>query len=176
MIDEYKEELKKLKERMALAEKFAEKLPCFRDYIIKHKQSGKESFLYLGDNYKKLHLAWGIKRYLYKAGSKNITNYEVTIDGDINLYCLYINSYSMFDRHESYGLQEAISELPIFYFDKLNTTIYVEEHNLEAILETLNVWYIEASKQNSAIFNEEKLEKARNEVKRLEGSCHEVKS
>lgn len=167
MIEEYKEELKKLKEKMILAENFSEKLPEFRDYIIRHKLTGNERPLYLGDKYKELYLAWGIRRHLYKAGSNNITNYSVTLDKDVYLYNLYINPLSMFDRHEFFGLEEVISKTEMFFFDNLNTTIYVEERQLIDVLEKLNDWYTKAKEQNKILFNKEKLDKAKKEVERL---------
>ena len=42
MIKQYQEELKALKEKMAGAEKFAEKIPLFRQFILDNKLDGTE--------------------------------------------------------------------------------------------------------------------------------------
>ena len=155
--EEYLKELEVLKKAMIRAEEFAEELPVFKDVIINRKLDS--NFVgRISDKYKSLYLSWGINRYFYK-DDKNITNYS----GDANLYLfnIYINTLSLYDSHEKYGLQDL--DIKCFFFDKTNTTFYIEEENIEEALEILNEWYLIArdlvSKQHKAE-QKAKLEKA----------------
>ena len=143
MIDQYKKELKELEEKMIGAEAFADKIPCFRDFIIKNKIDGTEDFQTFASHYKKIPFNWELSRARYKSGARRyITNYSG--EHDKYLFNVYINPYSLFDEHISFGLERVIEESTVFFFDKLNTTFYVEDEHIEGFLEALNNWYVQA--------------------------------
>lgn len=143
MIDQYKKELKELKQKMIGAEAFADKIPCFRDFIIKNKIDGKEEFRTFASYYKKIPFNWGLSRARYISGTRrNITNYDGEYDK--YLFSVYINPLSLFGEHERFRLDRVIEESTVFFFDNLNTTFYVEDEHIEGFLEALNEWYVQA--------------------------------
>ena len=79
------------------------------------------------------------------------------------MFNIYINSLSLYDSHENYGLKEL--NIPCFFFDKINTTFYIEEKDIEAALEMLNDWYNQA---NKAVFRDKLLNEKENLETRLE--------
>ena len=143
MIDQYKKELKELEKKMIGAEAFADKIPCFRDFIIKNKIDGTEGFETFASYYKKIPFDWGLSRARYISGtSRYITNYSG--EHDKYLFNVYINTYSLFGEHKSFGLERVLEESTIFFFDDCNTTFYVEDEHIEGFLESLNNWYVQA--------------------------------
>lgn len=146
LIKEYAEEIERTKETMLKAQAFAERLPVFSKEIIERKITGEEPWIDFGKSYKKLYLAWGIKRGYYKnGGDRKITNCPSQYDGFY--FCIYVNCYSLFDVHQEFGLCEATKKLDIFFFDYINSTFYVTDENIEPLLETLNEWCVQAFEQ-----------------------------
>lgn len=170
MRKEYAQELKDLKEKMLMAEKFAEKLPIFADIILERKLTGLENGIKFSERYKKIPLNWGINRYLYNDKS-NILNYRGEFDKPIYLFVIYINSCSLFDENENFGLYDAVLNIPIFHRDYSNTTFYVTDENIEALLEVLNVWYIEAGDKLKAYRLKLRAEKLKKELAEIEGNA-----
>ena len=162
MRKEYQQELKELKAKMLKAEKFAEKLPIFADRILEHKFTGEETGINFGSYYKKLYLAWGIKRYFYK-DNKNITNCKIDVC-DKYLFCIYINTLSLYDQNEDFGLFESLKDVDIFFIDHLNSTFYVTDENIEHLLEALNTWCLVAREEAQSFKKAERIKKARQEL------------
>lgn len=59
----YIDELETLKNKMIEAEKFAERLPLFKDYILKNKLSNRNSVSHLGENVLDVYLGQTIRLY-----------------------------------------------------------------------------------------------------------------
>ena len=137
----YELEIKQLREKMDKAKEFAEHLPCFKEIILTRKLDSNFTGT-ISKKYKDIYLEWGINRYFYK-DNKNITNCDKEIK-DSYLFNIYINTLSLYDSHEKYGLKEL--KVPCFFFDKLNTTFYIEEKDIEIALEILNDWYNQSRK------------------------------
>ena len=143
MIKQYEDELKELKIKMAGAEKFAEKIPVFRQFILDKKLNGTEDSVRFADGYKDIRFHWGLHRARFKSGtSRTITSYKG--DYDKHLFMVYINTLSLYDSHEKFGLEKVLEKSTVFFFDKMNTTFYVADEHIEGFLEALNDWYVGA--------------------------------
>lgn len=59
----YIDELETLKNKMIEAEKFAERLPLFKDYILKNKLSNRNSVSHLGEEVLDVYLGQTIRLY-----------------------------------------------------------------------------------------------------------------
>lgn len=166
MREEYKKELAELKTRMIKAEKFAEKLPVFAEKILGYKYTGEEDNIRFGNYYKKIPLDWGIDRRYYRNSSgRYIMNCKKEHNGFF--FCIYINSISLFNRHNLYGLYEALQSVNVFYCDTLNTTFYITDDNIEAFLEALNNWYLAAIEQDKISRAAERRAKLEKELEEL---------
>lgn len=165
MREEYKKELADLKAKMLTAEAFAKKLPLFEDVIIKNKLSGKENFFKYCNRYKETYLPWELSRGFYKEGGRNctITNHP-TKDYEGYFFSLYINTLSMYNRHEDYGIYEALSDVDVFFIDHLNTTFYITDENIEQFLDAINDWYLSAREKAKQQNAREVIEKKKQEL------------
>jgi predicted Zn-dependent protease len=157
MRKEYEDELKALKLKMQKAERFAEKIPCLSKTILENKFTGEEGVLHFGSKYKDIYLAWDINRYFYKNG-KNITNYHGDVC-DIYLFNIYINTLTLYNRHENFGIYEAMKDVKIFFTDHLNTTFYVTDENIGDFLEAINSWYLKAREDAKVLAKQERINK-----------------
>lgn len=170
MIEIYKKELKELKERMEKAEKFANKIPIFKNIIIERKLTGEEGYIDFGNRYKDIYLAWGIKRCNYISGANStIINYD---NDDYNVYVfnIYFNSANLFGSgiYEYFGLEKIKEKVKVFFYDELNHTYYVEDEHIEEFLEEVNKWYLEAKKQVNKYRNEQEIIKLKERISELE--------
>jgi hypothetical protein len=159
MIEQYKKELKELKIKMIEAEMFAKKMPIFKNYIIENKITESKDCVNFGDQYKNIPLRWGIARCLYKTGEREITNYPEE-KYSVFLFCIYINSCSLFDCHNRYGIEKILEKTQIFFYDQINSTIYCTDDQIEALLEQLNIWYLGAIEENKIMTAKNKIKKA----------------
>ena len=159
-MEDFEKEIQDLKEKMDKAKEFAEMLPVFSDEILSRKLDTTFTGT-IQKRYKNIYFDWGINRYFYQ-DNKNITNCDKEIKNTY-LFNIYINSLSLYDSHENYGLKEL--NIPCFFFDKINTTFYIEEKDIEAALEMLNDWYNQA---NKAVFRDKLLNEKENLETRLE--------
>lgn len=174
MRKEYKEALEQIKIRMEEAERFAEKLPVFSERILNDKYTGNENWIQFGEKYKDIYLNWGINRGLYQSGtSRNVTNYGKGSYTEF-LFCIYINSVSLFDQHYDFNLTDVGEKTPVFFYDKVNSTFYATDEQITGLLEELNNWYLKARKENDKLLAKRKikkaqedLEKARKEIEKL---------
>lgn len=165
--DEYKKELKELRERMVGAENFAKKLPLFRAQILSSKLSEEDNHIQFGNSYKSIPLQWGINRGYYKTGTNRyITNMETTHNG--YYFCIYINTIALFDAHKEFGLYDKVKDCNIYFTDSLNTTFYVEDLHIEHFLETINEWYVEAHKDLDKLRKSKKIKNLKSELEALE--------
>lgn len=151
MRKKYEEELNTLKLKMEKAEIFAAKLPVFADYILDNTLSGEESHIRFPSSYKATPLHWGINRNYYRKGSNvELVNAPASLQYNQHLNSIYINSLTLFNTHESFGLHQAFDGINIFFSDLMNSTFYVEDEHLEDFLEALNVWYLSAKNKVGA--------------------------
>lgn len=170
MIDIYKKELKELKERMEKAEKFANKVPVFKDKIIEKKLTGEENYIDFGSRYKDIYLAWGIKRCNYISGTnRTITNYDNN-DYNVYVFSIYFNSLDLFGDgiYNNFGLEKIRDKVKVFFYDEINSTYYVEDEHIEEFLEEVNKWYLEAKKQVTKYRNEQEIKKLKEKLAELE--------
>lgn len=140
MIKRYQIEIKELKEKMAKAEAFSVHIPVFSNEILERKISGESQWIKFGNLYNGLYLDWGINRGRYRSDTdRSIPNYEGE-DYNLNLFCVYINTLSIYNSHTKYGLELIEDNVDLFYFDAANTTFYVTDENIKALLDALCVW------------------------------------
>lgn len=166
MIKQYQDELRALKEKMVGAEKFAEKIPCFRQFILDNKLDGTEGNVKFASSYKQIYFHWGLHRVRFKSGTnRTITNYEG--DYDKYLFSVCINNLSLFDTHEEFGLEDVLEKSTVFFFDRLNTTFYVEDEHVEGFMEALNDWYVEAVAQLEQYKINEEISKLEKQLAKL---------
>lgn len=166
MRQEYKDELRKLATKMNAAEHFAEKLPVFSVEILREKLTENIEWIKFGERYKTMPFPWGINRGLYSQESnRKITNYRKKYHG--YLFCLYINTLTLYDRHDKYGLPDII-KADYFFFDALNSTFYATDEQIGLLLESLHEWYLlamDSAKQDNA---KARLEKLKHEIEKAE--------
>lgn len=170
MIEIYKKELEELKEKMEKAEKFANKIPIFKDIIIEKKLTGEEGVIDFGNRYKDIYLAWGIKRLNYISGTnRTITNYD-NDDYNVYVFSIYFNSLNLFgnDIYDDFGLEKIKEKVKVFFYDEINSTYYVEDEHIEEFLEEVNKWYLEAKKQVNKYRNEQEIKELREKLAELE--------
>jgi len=175
---EIEKELKSIKEKLEKTYAFAERLPFFKEVILKKKLTGDERVINFGNHYEKLYLGWGINRYQYKTDSlTTITNYNYEVDGsyDLPLFNIYINTCSLFDTHEQFGLIEAVFGLDVFFFDQLNTKFYATDEQIIPLLEVLNDWYIKASSKLNLYNAANKVKDAKKALEKAEEHYNKLK-
>ena len=168
MIQQYKDELKALKIKMAEAEKFAEKIPVFRQFILDNKIDGTEEWVKFPSSYKRIYFNWGLNRARFKPGTRRtITNYKGGYDK--HLFKVYINTLTLYDSHEEFGLEKVLEKSTVFFFDELNTTFYVEDEHIEGFLEALNDWYVDAIANLKQYKEDEEIRKLEERLAVLKG-------
>lgn len=169
MREEYQRELEKLKDRMIKAEVFAKKVPIFKNLILDEKISGEEDYLRFDTHYKSIPLGWGINRGLYKREStRKVTNYDKNDNYNGYLWVIYINTLTLYDNHNKFGLYKATEPLNLFFFDKINSTFYATDEQIEPLLETLNTWYLEVMSTIGEFRRQENIKSLREKLKKLE--------
>ena len=167
MIKQYEDELKALKKKMNEAVKFAEKIPVFRHTILDRKLTGTEDSVLFANSYKSIPLHWGLHRSRFKTGTnRTITNYHKE-DYDKHLFTLYINTISLYDSHEKFGLEKVLDKSTVFFFDKMNTNFFVEDEHIEGFLEALNDWYVDAVVEVGQYKKDEEIRKLEERLARL---------
>ena len=168
MIKQYEDELKTLKIKMVGAEKFAEKIPVFRQFILDNKLDGTEDSVKFASSYKRIYFHWGLNRGRFKSRTRRtITNYKGEYDK--YLFKVYINTLTLFDSYESFGLEKVLEKSTVFFFDDLNTTFYVEDEHIEGFLEALNDWYVGVIANLDQYKKEEEIRKLEEQLARLKG-------
>ena len=166
MIKQYEDELEALKKKMIGAEKFAERIPCFRQFILDNKIDGTEDSVEFASSYKRIYFNWGLYRARFKSGtSRTLTNYKG--DYDKHLFTAYINTLSLYGDYGRFGLEKILEKSNVFFFDGLNTTFYVEDEHIEEFLEALNEWYIEALAQLKQHKKDEEIRILENKLAKL---------
>jgi hypothetical protein len=162
----YKKELNELRAKMQKAEVFADKLPMFSSMILEHKYTADAVWLDFGKRYKDIYLGWGIKRGLYTSGTNRcVTNLRDDHNG--YYFSIYINSISLFDVHHNFGLYEAVSDLDVFFIDRLNSTFYVTDENIGQLLDCLSSWYVKARVELKKYNIQKEVEETEKKLERL---------
>ena len=168
MIKQYEDELKALKKKMVGAEKFAKKVPVFRQFILSNKIDGTEENVRFADGYKGIRFHWGLNRARFKSGTnRTITNYRG--NHDKYLFELYINTLTLYGSHEEFGLEKVLEKSTVFFFDDINTTFYVEDEHIEGFLEALNDWYVDAIANLEQYKKDEEIRELEERLSRLKG-------
>ncbi len=175
---EINQELNEMRKKLESTHAFAKRLPEFGETILSKKFTGDESHICFGKQYRELWLSWGINRNHYKTDSRcTITNYDYRVGEvyDVHLFCIYINTYSLFDEQEQFGLKEATQDLDLFFFDKLNTNFYATDEQIIPLLNALDEWYIKARSEvdlyrakKNVVEVEKQLKKAKENLAKLE--------
>lgn len=163
---EYQERLDSLRDKMEKAQMFSEYLPAFSRQILNMMVSGEERHINFGERYKDLYLAWGINRIFFgKDDNTSITNYRGEKPNK-HLFTVYVNTLTMYDSHEKYGIEDVENQTDVFFFDRTNTTFYATDNQIVALLDTLNDWYLKAAEQEDKKRKQENLRKAEAEFER----------
>ena len=161
------QKIEKMKDKLELVEKFANKIPVCADYII-NNEIVENKHNKIGDKYKSIWFTWGLNRGIYDKKIRTITNCELDYSSK-TLTCVYINSIELYDRNNKYGLEKLADN--VFFYDKVNSTFYATDDELEPLLEALNEWYIKALELACKDNKKDKLEKLEKEKQRIIDSC-----
>ena len=167
----YIDEIKTIKNKMIEAEKFAERLPLFKDYILKNKINNRNNVSHLGEKVLDVYLGQAIRLYnyseIYLGTPTNYNGKPISIP----LVVFYINRYSMFgdDFYDNIDkdLNESVKDL-VYFYDSINGKYYVTEENLEEFCSKLSIWYKLALAKNKQFVAQKKKEKLLKELKNLE--------
>lgn len=167
----YIDEMKTLKNKMIEAEKFAERLPLFKDYILKNKINNRNNVSHLGEKVLDVYLGQAIRLYnyseIYLGTPTNYNGKPISIP----LVVFYINRYSMFgdDFYDNIDkdLNESVKDL-VYFYDSINGKYYVTEENLEEFCNKLSIWYKLALAKNKQFVAQKKKEKLLKELKNPE--------
>ena len=167
----YIDEIKTIKNKMIEAEKFAERLPLFKDYILKHKINDRSNISHLGEKVLDVYLGQAIRlcnySEIYLGTPTNYNGKPISIP----LVVFYINRYSMFgdDFYDNIDkdLNESVKDL-VYFYDSINGKYYVTEENLEEFCSKLSIWYKLALAKNKQFVAQKKKEKLLKELKNLE--------
>lgn len=167
----YINELNALKNKMIEAEKFAERLPLFKDYILKNKLNNRNNVSHLGEEVLDVYLGQAIRLYnyseIYLGTPTNYNGKPISIP----LVVFYINRYSMFgdDVYDNIDkdLNESVKDL-VYFYDSINGKYYIAEENLEEFCDKLSIWYKLALAKNKQFVAQKKKEKLLKELKNLE--------
>ena len=168
MREEYVKELEDLKTKMGKAEKFAGKIPVFSKDILENKYTGEEPHINFGKYYKEIYFAWGVTRGYYssaKDSKRTITNFRGDYAG--YFFNVYINTLTLYDLHENFGLYESLEEVDIFFTDAMNSTFYITDENIENFLDTLCGWYKNAISKVKSFKIEQELDELKKTEQRL---------
>jgi hypothetical protein len=167
LIPEYEKKLKEFKEKLIEAQQFAEKLPCFSDFIIKNIMIDK-SYNEFGFQYKTLKLNWQLTRSEYQSKtSRNITNKDGEY-GPIMLTKIYINTISLFGYST---IIKAPSNIECYFFDSINSAYYATDKELEYVLDSLVDWHKKSLIQHK---KDQQLQKLKEAEKRLQFLKEEI--
>jgi len=163
-LSEYKKELDTLIEKMIEAEKFAKEIPCLSEEILKMK-SNKSFTGLITRSFKGHYFNWGLNRYHYSNEHKP-TNFYEEYTGPNFLFSLYVNTLSIYDSHEKFGL-EKLSDF-CFYFDELNSIFYTKDSEIEMFLDEYCKWEDYATKEAFLKSKKEKIIKLKKQIEKLE--------
>ncbi len=147
------QKLEDMRSKFTQVENFAGKVPICADYII-NNEIVESDWNKIGDTYKSIYFAWGMRRGVYGNG-RSVTNCKLDYEGR-TLTKIYINTVSLYDRHDKYGLAGLVDL--VFFYDKLNSTFYAADNELEGLLEALNGWYVIAKEKAGDANNKDELE------------------
>ena len=165
MIKQYEDELEALKKKMIRAEKFAERIPYFRQFILDKKLDGTEEGVTFATSYKRISFYWDLYRMRFNSVTNRIANYEGNYDK--HLFRLHLNTLTLYDSHEKFGLEKILEKSNVFFFDGWNTTFYIEDEHIEEFLEALNAWYVEALAQLNQHRKDEEIRTLENKLAKL---------
>jgi hypothetical protein len=174
----------KLQEKLdALTNKYrringlSKRLPLFEDRIINDEIDPSirvnRGTKRITDRYKKMPFHWGINVGMYD-NDNTPTNYTKKISGNIELVSVYINTLSLFsdnDAIQNYAREElknVISICNLFYFDYLNTTLYMEFEEVESTLDRIVSWYEIVREKSNDQLKQDKIKKLQLELEKLQ--------
>lgn len=145
--EKYLKELEELEIRMIGAELFAEKFPYFKDQILDEKLTDSDHYIKFNSKYKDLYLSWGINRRYHKT-ARDLTNYydkQAIIES--HLTDIYVNTLTLYDMHDNFGLYDITDKCDVYYIDHVNSTFYLKDDQLIDFLDNLNEWYLKAKSE-----------------------------
>lgn len=158
--------------KMLEAEEFAERLPLFKDYILKNKINTNHTISHLGEKVLDVYIGQEIRLCNY---SKTLKGTPANYRGEpieVPLIVFYINRYSMFgdDFYEEIikELDASVDDL-VYFYDSINSKYYVTEENLEEFCDKLSIWYNNAKEKNKQYFIEQKKIRLQKELDLLQG-------
>ncbi len=171
---DYLNKIIKMSNRMIKAEEFAERLPLFRYEILSAQINADDDWITFGERYKDTPLAWGIRRGFYKGKTnRTVSNYEYET-GDDNyseyLFSIYINTVNLFGDHFKNNLEFCTDLSKVFFFDKVNSTFYVKDENIEQVLDDINEWYLKSKIDYKNHITQKEIKKLEKQLENLKVS------
>ena len=148
--DVHKEEITQLAKKMEKCYYFSQNFTSdfIKNIIIEQKYTWEEYQQNFWNYYKWMPLAWGIKRLHFHSDENmykwHITNYNKPYNE--KLFCIYVNTYNLFDDVYRDWLEELSPRLWVFFYDSSNTTFYILDWWIEGFLDALVEWYEKAKK------------------------------
>lgn len=168
MNEKYEKELKDLRERMVQAEAFAEKVPHFADIILNNKYSMCDEWIKFSDSYKGMPFPWGINRGHYRSGTNRYI-LNLREEHDCYLWNVYINTLTLYDEHEKFGLYDIVNDVDVFFLDEANSYFYATDKQIIPLLDRLVEWYNAALSNIKEYRNKLRIDELKKELQRLEG-------
>lgn len=168
MIEKYEKELKELRERMYQAEAFAEKVPYFADIILDNKHSMYDEWIQFTKSYKGMSFPWGINRGHYCSGTNRYI-FNLKEEHNCYLWNVYINTLTLYDDHEKFGLYDIVNDTDVFFLDKANSTFYVTDEQIIPLLDRLVEWYNNAFSNIKDYRDKLRIGELKRELRELEG-------
>ena len=168
MRQDYRNKLRDMRIRMEKADSFANRCPVFAEYILENILTGEENWhrFYAKDSA----LLAGICRGHYVSGVMNCSKKH-----DVYLFEIYVNSLTEYSSMKEYGLCDIPETVPVFFYDKINSTFYCTDEQIDTLLEALNTWKINAVHQSKKDRSGADIKETEKEIAKLQDKLATLK-
>ena len=166
MRQDYRNKLRDMRIRLEKAELFAERSPVFAEQILESLLTGEETWqrFYKKDSA----LLAGVTRGHFTSGT-NLCVTNCNKKYDVDLFKIYVNSLTEYSSMKEYGLCDIPETVPVFFYDKINSTFYCTDEQIGLLLEALNAWKISA-------FYQAKKDRSGADIQKLEEKIAELQA
>ena len=171
MRQDYRNKLRYMRIKMEKAELFAERSPVFAEQILELLLTGEEIWqrFYKKDSA----LLAGIGRGHYVFGTSRCVM-NCTEEYDVYLFAIYVNSLTEYSSIKEYGLCDIPETVPVFFYDKINSTFYCTDEQVSLLLEALNTWKINAVYQAKKDRSGADIQKLEEKIAELQAKLKEL--
>jgi len=172
MRQDYRNKLRDMRIRMEKAELFAERSPVFAEQILESLLTGEETWqrFYKKDSA----LLAGIGRGHYVFGTSRCVM-NCSKKHDVYLFEIYVNSLTEYSSMKEYGLCDIPETVPVFFYDKINSTFYCTDEQIDTLLEALNTWKINAVHQSKKDRSGADIQEVEKEIAKLQDKLATLK-